>query len=377
MRLPSIDRYIDEDRAGKQVLHAIDGGVNYLDTAYPYHLGKSEPFLGRILANGYRDKVKLATKLPPWLVKKRGDMDRILAEQLERLCTDRIDYYLIHGLDGGSWHEIRDLGVLDFLEEAKKDGRILNTGFSFHGDRDTFKEIVDAYDWEICQIQYNFLDESNQAGTEGLEYAAAKDLGVIVMEPLRGGNLAGRVPQEVAAIWNEAEIKRTPAEWALRWVWNRPEVTCVLSGMNEDEQVEENLRIADEAQPDSLTRAELQLVNRAGEIYRKVMKVGCTGCGYCMPCPEGVNIPMCFQIYNDKHAFADPAAAVTYVLRLAGIVHGTHYASLCMNCGQCEEQCPQHLPIPELLQDVAEEFEGPAMKPMVEMVGRAMGVRDH
>jgi predicted aldo/keto reductase-like oxidoreductase len=374
MRLPSIKEGIDEERARKQILHAIDQGVNYLDTAYPYHLGKSEPFLGRILKDGYRDKVKLATKLPHWSVEKAEDMDRLFNSQLERLNTDRIEYYLIHGLEGESWPKIKSLGVLEFLDRIKSKGSILNAGFSFHGDTDTFKDIVDSYDWEICQIQYNFLDEKNQAGTEGLEYAASKDLGIIVMEPLRGGNLAGRVPKEVEAIWNEAEAKRTPAEWALRWVWNRPEVTCVLSGMNQEEHLEENLRIAGEAQPDSLTLDELQLVKKAAETYREVMKVECTGCHYCMPCPEDVNIPMCFQIYNDKHVFDDPAAQITYVLRLAGIVHGTHYASLCVNCGECVEKCPQHLPIPELLEDVAEEFEGPNLKAMADAIRRAMGL---
>ena len=263
MRLPSIKEGIDEERARKQILHAIDQGLNYIDTAYPYHLGKSEPFLGSILKDGYRDKVKLATKLPHWRVEKPEDMDRLFNSQLERLKTDRIDYYLIHGLEGESWPKMKGLGVLDFLDRIKRTGGALNTGFSFHGDPDDFKEIVDAYDWEICQIQYNYLDEKNQAGTEGLEYAASKNLGVIVMEPLRGGNLAGRIPKEVEAVWDEAEVKRTPAEWALRWVWNRPEVTCVLSGMNQEVHVEENLRIAGEVQPDSLTRDELQLVKKA------------------------------------------------------------------------------------------------------------------
>jgi predicted aldo/keto reductase-like oxidoreductase len=377
MRLPSIDRDIDEERAGEQVRRAIDMGVNYLDTAYPYHLGKSEPFLGRALADGYRDKVRLATKMPPWLINGPEDMKRIFNIQLKRLNTDRIDYYLIHGLEGENWPKIKEMGVLDFMEGLKKDGRILNAGFSFHGDKDAFKEITGAYDWEICLIQYNFLDEDNQAGTEGLEYAASRDLGVIVMEPLRGGNLTGRIPGEVQAIWDEAEIKRTPAEWALRWVWNRPEVTCVLSGMGEEEHIEENLRIAGNAQPDSLTQDELQLVKRAAETYRKVMKVGCTGCGYCIPCPEGVNIPECFKIYNDKHAFNDPVAAVNYILHVRSTTHGTHSASLCVNCGECVDKCPQHLPIPELLEEVAAEFEGPEMESLAEMVNRAMRFRDH
>jgi predicted aldo/keto reductase-like oxidoreductase len=372
MRLPGKNERIDEERAKAQIFDAIDQGVNYLDTAFPYHLGAGEPFLGRILKDGYREKVKLATKLPPWSVKKPEDMDRLLNSQLARLETDRIDYYLIHALEAENWPKIKDLGVLDFLERAKKDGRILNTGFSFHGDKDIFKEIVDAYDWEICQIQYNFLDEKNQAGSEGLEYAASKDLGVIVMEPLRGGNLTGRIPKEVEAIWDEAEVKRTPAEWALRWIWNQPEVTCVLSGMNKQEHVEENLRIAGEAQPDSLTQDELQLIDRVASKYRELMKVDCTGCRYCMPCPEDVNIPQCFEIYNNKHVFGDRLANMTYIIHLVGTLHGKHYASLCTECGKCVKKCPQHLPVPELLKDVADEFEGVTMKPMSWIVGRSV-----
>jgi predicted aldo/keto reductase-like oxidoreductase len=372
MRLAGKNERIDEKEARNQILYAIDQGVNYLDNAFPYHLGASEPFLGRMLKDGYRDKVKLATKLPPWSVKKPEDMDRILNSQLERLQTDRIDYYLIHALEAENWPKIKEMGVLDFLDRAKKEGRILNSGFSFHGDKDVFKEIVDAYDWEICQIQYNFLDEKNQAGTEGLEYAASKDLGVVVMEPLRGGNLTGRIPKEVEAIWDESEAKRTPAEWALRWVWNRPEVTCVLSGMNKQKHVEENLRIAGEAEPDSLTQDELQLVERVAKQYRELMKVDCTGCRYCMPCPEGVNIPQCFEIYNNKHVFGDRLANMTYIIHLVGTLHGRHYASLCTECGKCAKKCPQHLPIPEMLKDVADEFEGITMKPMAWIVGRSV-----
>ncbi len=248
MRLPvKEDGTIDESRAMSQVRYTIDHGVNYIDTAWPYHMGESEPFVGRTLADGYREKVKLATKLPSWLIASREDMDRYLNAQLERLRTDHIDYYLVHGLAGEVWDKLEALGVTDFLDKAKADGRIINAGFSFHGSIEDFKRIVDAYPWTFCQIQYNFMDENHQAGTEGLKYAASKDLGVIVMEPLLGGNLASPIPSEVEEIWNEAAVKRTPVEWALRWVWNHSEVTVVLSGMNEESQVEENLKIADEA----------------------------------------------------------------------------------------------------------------------------------
>ncbi|MGA9189759.1 MAG: aldo/keto reductase [Methanosarcina sp.] len=321
MRLPvKEDGTIDEERATQQVRYAIDHGVNYIDTAWPYHMGESEPFLGRALAVGYREKVKLATKLPSWLVESREDMDKFLNAQLERLNTDHIDYYLIHGLAGEVWDKLEPLGVTDFLDKAKADGRITNAGFSFHGPIEDFKRIVDAYPWTFCQIQYNFMDEKHQAGTEGLEYAASKGLGIIVMEPLLGGNLASPVPPEVEEIWDEAEVKRTPAEWAFRWVWNHPEVTVVLSGMNEESQVEENLKIADEAYPDSLTEAEVQLVSRVEQKYRQLMKIGCTGCQYCMHCPSGVNIPECFSIYNNLHMFGNvDGAKFTYAIRMSGV----------------------------------------------------------
>jgi uncharacterized protein len=359
MRLAGSEAQIDEERATEQIRYAIDHGVNYVDTAYPYHMGTSEPWLGRALGDGYRDKVKLATKLPFWIVNSTEDMENIFNSQLERLQTACIDYYLLHSLNGRVWKKLNGLGVIDLLDRAKDDGRIINTGFSFHGGKDSFKEIVDAYDWDVCQIQYNYLDEDNQAGTEGLKYAAAKGLGVVVMEPLRGGNLAGRTPQEVQAIWDQADIKRTPAEWALRWVWDHPEVSVVLSGMNDEEHIKENLRIADEAYPDSLTEKELRLIGEAEKTYRRLMKVGCTGCGYCLPCPEGVDIPSCFEIYNSKFMFGDKRADMAYMVRHSGVSGRPTYASLCTECGTCEELCPQDIEISEMLKDVAEMFDGP------------------
>ena len=249
MRLPQKrgkpgDGKIDTERAAQQIRYAIDRGVNYIDTAMTYHMGDSETFLSGALTDGYRGRVKLATKLPHWVVKNYEDMDLILNAQLCRLDTDHIDYYLIHALDNTSWKKIKELEVREFLDKAKTDGRIVNAGFSFHGDKESFKAIVDSYDWTFCQIQYNYLDEHNQAGTEGLKYAAAKNLGIIIMEPLRGGNLAGKLPPTVQALWDEANSSRTPAEWSLRWVWNHPEVTSVLSGMNKKYQIEENLILA-------------------------------------------------------------------------------------------------------------------------------------
>ena len=238
------DGTIDEKRAMSQVRYVIEHGINYFDTGWIYHMGESESFLGRALADGYRGKIKLATKLPSWLVKSRKDMDYFLNAQLERLKTDHIDYYLIHGIAGEMWDKLEALDVIDFLDRAKSDGRIINAGFSFHGLIEDFKRIVDTYPWIFCQIQYNFMDENNQAGTEGLKYAVSKDLGMVVMEPLLGGNLASQIPTEVQEIWTEAAVKRTPAEWALRWIWNHPEVTVVLSGMNQESHIEENLILA-------------------------------------------------------------------------------------------------------------------------------------
>jgi len=372
MRLPLKDGGIDEKRATAQVRGAIDRGVNYVDTAWPYHGGESENFLGRALKDGYREKVKLATKLPAFLVKKREDMDRFLDIQLEKLQTDHIDYYLLHSLDGKLWDHMKSLGVLEFLETAKKDGRITNAGFSFHGNPEDFPRIIDAHAWDFCQIQYNFLDEDYQAGTRGLKYAASKNIGVIVMEPLRGGNLGlPEAPPAVAAIWNESDVKRPPVEWALRWIWNHPEVTVVLSGMNEEAHIDQNLAIAEEGLPNSLTEKELALVKRIGETYRKLMKVNCTGCSYCMPCPAGVDIPQIFEVYNKVNLFNKPEEVVmSYAMRMSGIVHqkGSSYASQCVDCGACVKKCPQHLRIPEILKDVVKIMEGPELE---ERVARA------
>jgi len=363
MRLPVINGKIDEAKATRQVHYAIDQGVNYLDTAWPYHAGESEPFVGRVLSGGYRDRVKLATKLPSWMIKTRADMDRYLTAQLAKLKTDHIDYYLLHSLDGKTWENLRRLGVLEFLEQAKKDGRIVNAGFSFHGLAADFAPIVDAAPWCFCQIQYNYLDQDNQAGTQGLLYAAKKGLGVIIMEPLRGGNLGlATPPATIAALWQEAGVRRTPVAWALRWIWNRPEVTVILSGMNEDAHIQENLAVAGEARANSLTPAELALVERVGRTYRTLMKVGCTGCGYCMPCASEVKIPMCFEEYNKMHLFgAWEEAKFRYAFRLSGeLADGRPgYASQCVQCGECLDKCPQHIPIPDVLAQLASELEGP------------------
>jgi predicted aldo/keto reductase-like oxidoreductase len=363
MRLPMKDGKIDEARAIQQIHYVIDQGVNYVDSAWPYHAGESEPLLGKALRGGYRDRVKVATKLPSWMIKTRADMDRYLNAQLGKLETDHIDYYLLHSLDGTAWDNLERLGVLEFLAQAKKDGRIVNAGFSFHGLADDFIRIVDAHPWVFCQIQYNYLDQNYQAGTKGLEHAAAKGLGVIIMEPLRGGNLGITTPPPaVKAIWGEASHQRTPAEWALRWVWNHPEVTVVLSGMNEESHIDENLAIASAGRAHSLAPEELALVDRVSAAYRELMGIGCTGCGYCMPCPSHVMIPLCFEEYNKIHMFGGlEEGKFRYAFRMSGeLVDGQPgYASQCVNCGTCLDKCPQHIQIPDMLARVAAELEGP------------------
>ena len=371
MRLAQKDQKIDEERATRQIRSAIDQGVNYVDTAWPYHGGESELFLGRVLDGRYREKVRLATKLPSWLIKSREEMDRYLDAQLKKLNTNRIDYYLLHGLNGVLWDSLKYLNALDFLEKAKKDGRIVSAGFSFHGVLDDFRSIVDSYDWEFCQIQYNYLDTENQAGKKGLEYAASKGLGVIVMEPLRGGNLGRPSPPPIVKdVWDMAQRRRSPVEWALRWVWNHPEVTVVLSGMNEESHIAENIAIAQNAYPNSLEESELQLIEKVAQTYRKIMKVSCTGCGYCQPCPADVLIPSCFDIYNNMHMFNTTAEApFMYVMRTGGSLTGKPgYASQCNQCGECLDKCPQQIDIPTYLEKVAAELEGPHLAQLEQMV---------
>lgn len=366
MRLPLTKiGSIDENRAVTQLRYAIDQGVNYVDTAPAYHLGRSEKILARALEDGYREKVRIATKLPPWSVTGLSDMDRILSAQQGYFGPGPIEYYLLHSLTRASWKKMERLGVLSFLDSAVSERRIRYAGFSFHGDYETFQEIVDAYDWDFCQIQYNYLDENNQAGTRGLVYAASRDLAVMVMEPIRGGNLAGPVPRPVQEIWNESRVQRSPAEWALLWVLDHPEVTVALSGMNQELHIEENLRTASTALPHSLTAQDLSLISRVRDTYTGLMKVGCTGCGYCMPCPSGVDIPGCFSLYNAHHLFPrDLSARFHYIGRHGGLISSDSSAGLCTRCGKCERICPQHLPIRDHLAAVSQEMEW-GMGPLV------------
>ena len=377
MRLPVRMNAINQKLAEKQILYALEQGVNYFDTAVPYHGGKSEPFLGNLFSrNGYRDRVKIATKLPHWRAGSKEDMDAILDEQLSKLNTDRIDYYLIHGINGELWETAKRNGAIEFLDDSLKKGKIINAGFSYHGLAEDFNGIVDDYDWTFCQIQYNFLDTQNQAGTAGLQYAASKDMAVVIMEPLRGGNLAKTPPPSVQKIWDQADQKKTPVAWSLGWIWNHPEVTVVLSGMNNDDHINENLALAEKAVPNAYDDSELKLVEEVAAEFRNVMKVGCTGCQYCMPCPAGVNIPSCFECYNSKHAFKDKGAKMMYLFQNGGLVTEKQtMASICVECGQCLEKCPQHLPIPDLLKDVAEDMEGFMTKPLIWLGKRILKVR--
>jgi uncharacterized protein len=364
MRLPVINGVgtdIDDEKAIAMLRHAIDEGVNYVDTAYPYHGdgsgkgGASEPFVARALKDGYRERVLLATKLPSWLIKTREDMDKYLNEQLQRLETETIDFYLVHALNAGTWRTLTELGIGEFLDQAIKDGRIRYAGFSFHDQLPLFKEIVDYYDWSFCQIQYNYLDENFQAGKEGMEYAAAKDLGIAIMEPLRGGKLVKDIPEAVQEAFDQAERKRTPAEWALRWVWNHPEAHVTLSGMGAMEQVIENMRTADLAYADSLTEDELDIVKQAKNIFRRT-KVNCTGCNYCMPCPVGVDIPGNFSFYNEYYFLNGDNQRKSLQQAYGVKLQPDERALSCVECGTCEEQCPQNIPIPQHLRDVAELF---------------------
>ena len=368
MRLPEKRGKIDGKKAKAQLFMAMDKGVNYFDTAMPYHMGASETFLGNVLHDtGVRKDINIATKLPPWSVKIPEDMDKLFNIQLKKLKTEYIDYYLLHALNGDVFKKLNEFGVLDFLTKLKKEGRIRNAGFSFHGRRKDFRRIIDAYDWEFCQIQYNYLDIQNQAGRKGLEYAAKKNIGVIIMEPLRGGNLGKKPPREVGKLWKDADQKRAPVEWSLEWIWNHPEVTCILSGMNDDDHIRQNVDIAARALPNTMSQRDLEIVSKTEKIYRKLMKAGCTGCNYCMPCPSGVNIPGCFEFYNTYHVFDDKKNAKLNYLGFCGGVFSSasSLASMCEECGKCEKKCPQELPIQDLLKDVVDEFEDWKFKIMI------------
>ncbi len=351
MRFPTENgnEAIDEAEAAKMLRYAIDHGVNYVDTAYPYHGGNSEPFVGRALQDGYREKIRLATKLPSWKIEEWEDFDRYLNEQIERLQTDHIDFYLLHALRETWWKKLHNLGVLDWAEKAKSDGRIDHLGFSFHDEYAVFEEIVDAYDWTFCQIQYNYMDTENQAGSKGLRYAASKGLAVVIMEPLLGGRLVDP-PEPVQEIWSEAPTSRTPADWALQWLWHQPEISVVLSGMSTMRHVEENVASADASGVGVLTEEEQAIIDRVRETYETLCPIACTQCNYCMPCPHGVDIPRNFEIYNQGLMYGKP----DHARRSYGFLDEEKRASACVACLECEDQCPQSIPISDWMVHVHE-----------------------
>lgn len=347
MRFSKKGGQIDFEKAEQEVLAAIQSGVNYFDTAYIYP--GSEECLGKILAkNQLREKVYIATKLPQYLMRTPAAIDKTFNEELERLQTTYIDYYLMHMFtDFSEWEKLKALGIEEWIADQKKKGTIKNIGFSYHGETEMFLKILNAYDWDFCQIQYNYIDENSQAGRKGLMAAAEKGIPVVIMEPLRGGKLVN-IPEKAKNLLTQNEKKYTAAELAFRWLWNHKEVTCVLSGMNSMEMVEENIRIASDAKADSLTEKDLELVDSVKKIIKEKEKVGCTGCRYCMPCPKGVDIPGNFYYYNLMYIEKKSSARFEFAQNM-GLRKEPGFASQCINCGKCEQHCPQHLKIRELL----------------------------
>lgn len=351
MRLPVKNEEgnpIDREEAIRLLRTAIDNGVTYVDTAYGYHGGKSEVLVGEALRDGYREKVTLVTKLPMWLCEKTEDFERIFNEQLERLQTDHVDIYLAHALNRNTFEKGVQLGMFDFFDRIKKEGKARYIGFSFHDDAETFRRILDSYPWNAAQVQMNVLDENNQATMKGVEYAASKGVGIIVMEPLRGGALTRNVPESVLKLYEDMPVKRNPAGWAFRYLYDRPEIITILSGMSAMEQVQDNLSIFDEAVPGCTTEEEKQLFRSVREAYEARVRVGCTGCAYCQPCPNEVKIPDVFRAYDKACVFGEQNKFYERYLQ-------DKQAEKCLECGACEAACPQHIEIRKWLKTINEE----------------------
>ena len=356
MRFTRKNGVIDTDKAEKEIMAAIAGGVNYFDTAYIYP--GSEAALGEILErNRCRDKVYIASKLPQYLIKSRDGMEKHFREELSRLKTDHIDYYLMHMLtDTDTWEHLKVMGVEEWIAEKKASGQIRNIGFSYHGSPDMFIRLVDAYPWDFCQIQYNYMDENSQAGRRGLRYAADQGLPVIIMEPLRGGKLVTLLPEAARKVFAQSGKNRSPADWAFRWLWNQPEVTCVLSGMNSLDMVEENVRIASEVKANAFTEEDFAVIEQVKTEINRNIKVGCTGCGYCLPCPKGVDIPGTFRCYNEMFTEGKRIGRNEY-LQCTVLRAVPSSASLCVGCGKCEQHCPQQIEIRRELKNAVKELE--------------------
>ncbi|MDE7199725.1 MAG: aldo/keto reductase [Lachnospiraceae bacterium] len=350
MRFTSSGGRINLDKAEQEIMLAIKNGVNYFDTAYIY--GGSEEALGTILERNHcRDQVYIATKLPYYLLKNASSIEKLFQEQLRHLKTDHIDFYLMHMLfDVEVWNSLKRLGIDKWIAEKKESGAIRSVGFSFHGDTDTFKALIDAYDWDFCQIQYNYMDEHTQAGREGLQYAHSRNVPVIIMEPLRGGRLTNLLPDAAKKTFADYPIKRTPAQWALHWLWDQPEVTCVLSGMNSLDMITENCKTAEETRVGIFTEADHTLIDSVRSKIHQTLKVGCTGCGYCMPCPHGVDIPTAFRCYNQSATQKKFTTLLEYA-QVTSLKKDASSLTQCIRCGACEKHCPQHIEIRKELQN--------------------------
>ncbi|MCR5702429.1 MAG: aldo/keto reductase [Lachnospiraceae bacterium] len=363
MRFTKKGNSIDIDKAEKEIMAAYNAGVNYYDTAYIYP--GSEVTIGEIFErNGIREKIKIATKLPQYMINNRAAIDKYFDEELSRLRTDYIDYYLMHQLtDIFMWEKLKEVGIIEWIADKKAKKQIRNIGFSYHGNTEGFLKILEDYDWDFCQIQYNYLDENTQAGVEGLKAAAAKGIPVIIMEPLRGGKLVDMLPDTAKKTIANNEHGWSAAEWAFRWLYNQPEVTCVLSGMNSIEMVEENCKIADESVAGHLTEEDFAVIDKITKQIREKEKVGCTGCKYCMPCPKNVDIPGTFRCYNSMYTEKKSSARFEYA-QTVGLTKEPSFASQCIECGKCEKHCPQNIPIREKLKEADK-----ALRPLPYKIG--------
>jgi len=363
MRFTKNGNTIDLEKAEREIMAAFKAGVNYYDTAYIYP--GSEVLLGTVLErNGIRDRVNIATKLPQYMVRNPAHAEKYFREELERLRTDHIDYYLMHMLtDIAQWERLKQIGIPDWIREKKSSGAIRNIGFSYHGNTENFLKILEDEDWDFCQIQYNYLDETTQAGVTGLKAAAARGIPVVIMEPLRGGKLVNLLPPDAVKAMAENGRGWSPAAWAFRWLYNQPEVTVVLSGMNSLEMVAENVETADTARPGDLTEADLALVARVKDMIRSREKVGCTACRYCMPCPQGVDIPGIFRCYNAMYTEGKSDARFQFA-QTVGLTRQPAFATQCVGCGKCEKHCPQGIPIREKLKEADK-----ALRPLPYRIG--------